>query len=312
MNIGIYGYGNLGKAVEETLLFNQSHTLVAIFSNRYDSISSDFNTPIFSPKELKNFTKSIDIIINCSGSYQDIEKQAKSLLKKFNTIDSFDTHAKLDNYISSLDKIAKTNKKIALCAFGWDPGLLSLIRGIFNSINHNNPITFWGKGISQGHSNALRSLENVEDAVQYTVPIKRQIEKSKKEYDYLPSSTHKRLCYLCAEKEHRAILKKQIKSMPNYFEGYKVKIKFINDEKIKQMKLKPYHSGNVISLTKLCGKYKSFIELNLMTESNPHFTASILVMGINIIENLKNNYGAYNAFDVPIKYWSEGDFLKFL
>ena len=204
INVGIVGYGNLGKGVESAIAHSEYFNLVKIFSNR-TGLTSPLNSSFEETKNLEKYAGKIDILFLCGGSYSDIEKIGPRTIKLFNTVDSFDTHAKLEKYINSLDKMAKNSQKVAVSAAGWDPGLMSMMRIIFNSVSpvHTPANAFWGMGVSQGHSDAIRRVNGVKNAIQYTVPNNKIVKNCETQFDYVPQGTekHSRLCYVVLEED---------------------------------------------------------------------------------------------------------------
>ena len=306
--VAIVGYGNLGKGVESALQSREEFELVKIFSNRA-GLKSPFGTEFELTKHIENYAKRIDILFLCGGSYSDIEKIGPKTIKLFNTVDSFDTHAKLEKYITSLDKSAKKSSKVAVSAGGWDPGLMSMMRLIFNSISpsHTSSNAFWGEGVSQGHSDALRRIKGVKNAIQYTIPNKAVVKKCETKFDYVPKATekHNRLCYVVLDEGVDAkAIKEQIVNMPNYFQGYKTTVKFITEDKLKKMQEKMYHKGLVVKNFKCSNKYATKVNFNLEVESNPYFTAEVMVMlGVAVKKlSAEKKYGAYSVFDLPLSY----------
>ena len=240
IKVAIVGYGNLGKGVESAVKHSEWFELVKIFSKR-EGLTSPFGTKFDLTKNLDKYENKIDVLFLCGGSFSDIETIGPETIKKFNTVDSFDTHAKLEAYITKLDKAAKTNKHVAVSAGGWDPGLMSMIRTIFNSIApvHKPANSFWGMGVSQGHSDAIRRIEGVKNAIQYTIPSKKIVKNCSAQFDYVPQANQKhiRLCYVALKDGADANkVKNEIVNMPNYFLGYKTIVKF----KIKQKILKKH------------------------------------------------------------------------
>lgn len=319
VKVGIVGYGNLGKGVESALQNWKEFKLVKIFSNR-EGLTSPFNSKFEKTENLENYVGKIDLLFLCGGSFNDIEVIGPKTIKNFNTVDSFDTHAKLEKYITNLNKIAKENKKVAIVAGGWDPGLMSMIRLIFNSIapSHTEANSFWGMGVSQGHSNAVRKIEGVKNAIQYTIPSKKIVKNCNKLFDYVPISTqkHTRLCYVVLkEGADENKVKNEIVNMPNYFKDYKTTVKFVNEEKLQQMQQKMFHRGLVVKNFK-CGKnFSTKLSFNLDLESNPYFTAEILVTLAVATSKFFNEekFGAYSVFDLPLSYLTftnRNDLLK--
>lgn len=313
VNVGIIGYGNLGKGVESALMHSEYFKLVKIFSKR-KGLVSPFNNKFDLTNNLEKYVGKIDILFLCGGSYSDIEEIGPKAIKNFNTVDSFDTHAKLEKYINSLDKEAKTSNKVAVCAGGWDPGLMSMIRLIFNSIApvHTPANSFWGMGVSQGHSDAIRRVKGVKNAIQYTVPNKKIVGNCYKEFDYTPKGTekHSRLCYVVLEDGADAsAVKNEIVNMPNYFLGYKTTVKFISEEKLKKMQQKMFHKGLVVKNFKCSDKFATKLNFELDVESNPFFTSEILVTLACAVAKLskEQKFGAYSVFDLPLSYLTMED-----
>ena len=306
--VAIVGYGNLGKGVESALQNAKHFRLAKIFSNR-TGLVSPFGTKFEKTSNLRKYAGKIDILFLCGGSFSDIQKLGPQTIKMFNTIDSFDTHAKLASYISNLDRVAKDKGKVAICAGGWDPGLMSMIRLIFNSISpmHVPASSFWGKGVSQGHSDAIRRIKGVENAIQYTIPNKKIVKLCSKKMDYKPFCTqkHKRLCYVALKVGADANkVKSQIVNMPNYFLGYKTIVKFVSAQKLKKKQQRMFHKGYVVKNFGCDNKYATKLSFELKTQSNPFFTAEILVSLACAVVKLSNEqkFGAYSVFDLPLSY----------
>ncbi len=308
INVGIVGYGNLGKGVESAVMNSEYFNLVKIFSKR-SNIESPFGSSFELTSNLEKYAGEIDILFLCGGSYSDIEEIGPKAIKLFNTVDSFDTHSKLEKYINQLDKDAKKSKKVAVCAGGWDPGLMSMIRLIFNSISpvHSLANSFWGMGVSQGHSDAIRRVEGVKNAIQYTIPNKKIVANCYKKFDYTPKGTekHSRLCYVVLEEGADANkVKNEIVNMPNYFLGYKTTVKFITEDKLKKMQQKMFHKGLVVKNFKCSNKFATKLNFELDVESNPFFTSEILVTLACAVAKLskEEKFGAYSVFDIPLSY----------
>lgn len=295
IRIGIVGYGNLGKSVEEKLQKDERFKLVCIFSRR--SVSSVFGTPCDKFENISNYKRKIDIMCLCSGSKTDIEEQAFLVAKHFHTIDSFDNHAHIKNYHRSLDEANKKNKRCSIISCGWDPGLFSLMRALTKAVDHRYE-TFWGKGVSQGHSQALRALSGVDDAIEYTLPVRKALKEAQEGHELNEKSKHQRLCFVAAKKGvNKRALCQEIRSMPDYFEGYKTIIKFCSPKKVEKLKAHMYHCGCVLSPNN-----QMRFELNL--DSNPRFTAQVVVAYCIALNNLIKNkeYGAKTILDIPPSY----------
>ena len=233
----------------------------------------------------------------CSGSKTDIEQQAFLVSKHFHTIDTFDNHAQIKDYHRSLDEANKNNKRCSIISCGWDPGLFSLMRALTKAIEHNCE-TFWGKGVSQGHSQALRALSGVDDAIEYTLPVRKALIEAQKGHELNEKSKHQRLCYVAAKKGvNKRALCQEIRSMPDYFEGYKTIIKFCSPKKVEKLNTHMYHCGCVLSPNN-----QMRFELNL--DSNPRFTAQVVVAYCIALYNLIKNkeYGAKTILDIPPSY----------
>ncbi len=300
IRVGVVGLGNLGTSVAKFVASDPRFELVAIFSRR--KIVSNF-APVVQFEKIEKFKGKIDIMFLCSGSFSTLQNDAKRILKNFNTIDAFDTHEKINSHISSCQKIAKENNKVAFCSFGWDPGLFSLMRLIFHSIE-GKCFTSWGKGISQGHTQALKQIKDVKDAIEYTVPNKNLIKKLKSGKSINLNKLHTRICYVYAEKNYQKI-KKKILQIPNYFKGQKVKIKFVENQKLLELK-KSFHKGQV---------FTQFDTLNfsLATDSNPDITAKILLafacVEYQYIQAKK--FGAYSILEIDFSCLDK-DYQKFI
>lgn len=301
VNIGIVGYGNLGKSVEKEILKNKDFKLVAIFSRR--TVTSPFSTPVCAYDEFKNFKNKIDVMLLCGGSKSDIEEQAPEICNCFDTINTFDTHSKIASLKNNLDQIAKTNNKRTIMSVGWDPGLFSIIRTIFFAFSGNMPTTFWGKGMSLGHSDAIRRIDGVEDGVQFTVPNAEAITFAKRGKDLSTISLHTRECYVVAKKNHK-IIENKIKSIPNYFFGQPTKVTFVSRDTMDRLKRDFSHKGQIVSRNIVSGKSEFSMDFSVKMKSNPDFTAKIMCAYIYAVINLKqeNKVGAFTALDIPISY----------
>ena len=307
--IAVVGYGNLGKAVESVVQNNKNFKLEKIFSRRKNQ-KSPYNTSFDLIENIDKYKGKIDLLFVTLGSYNDIEKYGYNLAKNFNTIDSFDTHAKLKDYLLDLDKIAKESKKVCLSAFGWDPGLMSLMRVLFDSIDQKTCSNcFWGKGVSQGHSDAIRRVEGVENAIQYTVPKKDILSLSRKLYDYSPNNEdkHDRVCFVSLKNSaDKKVVKSKIQTMPNYFDKYNTQVNFVTNSQILSRQKNLSHKGFIFKNFKINDKYKTKMYFSLNLQSNPYFTAKIMLMGASAVANLlsQKSYGAYSILDIPVSYFS--------
>ena len=308
IKIGILGYGNLGKAVDVSVRDNEDMELISIFTRRNPSeIKSVTNAKVTSVKEISDYKDKIDILILCGGSATDLPTQTPEYAKLFNVIDSFDTHAKIPEHFSNVNKSAKESNHIALISCGWDPGLFSLNRLMAESIlPKGNSYTFWGKGVSQGHSDAIRRIKGVKNAIQYTVPVEKAVNsaRSGENPKLTTREKHLRECYVVIEEgANKDEIEKEIKTMKNYFDEYDTTVNFISEEELKEKHSKLYHGGFVIrsGKTGLNEENNHVIEYNLKLDSNPEFTSSALVAYARAIYRLreKGDSGAKTIFDIP-------------
>ena len=307
MNIAIYGYGNLGKGVELATLNNSDINLVGVFTRREPStIKTLTGVSVYSASSLDEFEKDIDVLIICGGSATDLPILSPSLAKKFNIVDSFDTHAKIPTHFDNVDKSCVESGHIALISAGWDPGMFSLARLYSMAILPNGEdYTFWGRGVSQGHSDAIRRIKGVIDARQYTVPIKESLERVRNgEQPILTTrQKHKRECYVVVEDgADKNKIEKEIVEMPNYFADYDTTVNFISLEELKEKHGGIPHGGCVIRTGKsgLNNENTHVIEYNLKLDSNPEFTASVLVACARAIYKMYNRgeRGCKTIFDL--------------
>lgn len=283
IRIGIVGYGNIGKGVEKAIMQNGDTELAAIFTRRAPEQIKPLtpNIPVYSVSEAPNFKDKIDVMILCGGSATDLPKQLPEFAGKFNTVDSFDTHAKIPEYLGVADKIAKENGKISLISIGWDPGLFSLMRVIGSSVLPNSKnYTFWGKGVSQGHSDAIRRIKGVKNAIQYTIPVDAALEavRSGSNPELSVRQRHTRLCFVVPEDgADLEQIKNDIVTMPNYFADYDTEVNFVTEEELAKNHSKMPHGGFVMLSGNTGSENKQLIEFSLKLDSNPEFTGSVLV-----------------------------------
>lgn len=300
IRIGICGYGNLGKGVEKAIKYNPDMELVGIFSRR------DIQTkePLIKIEEFEKNKKNIDVVIMCGGSATDLPEQVPMFAKLYNTVDSFDTHKNIPEYYDTVDKINKESNTVSLISAGWDPGLFSINRLYSEAIIPNGKTyTFWGKGVSQGHSDAIRRIKGVKNAIQYTIPIEKAIEqiRNKKLPELTNREKHIRECYVVLEENaDKDEVQEKIKSMKNYFLEYDTIVHFITEEELKTNHSKMPHGGFVIHSGATSEKNKQVIEYSLKLDSNPEFTASVLVAYARAVYrlSLKGEYGAKTVLDI--------------
>ena len=284
MKIAIYGYGNLGRGVETALYHAEDAELVGVFTRRDPAtVKTLTGAPVYKADELANFQGKIDVVIICGGSATDLPEMTPSLAKNFCVVDSFDTHAKIPAHFENVDAAAKEAGTVAVISGGWDPGMFSISRLYAACVLPNGTdYTFWGKGVSQGHSDAIRRVAGVVDARQYTVPIASALERvrSGENPQLTTREKHLRECYVVAEEgADLARIEKEIKEMPNYFADYDTTVTFISMEEMKKAHSSLPHGGSVIrtGCTGLKLENKHCIEYKLTLDSNPEFTASVLV-----------------------------------
>jgi len=304
IRIGICGYGNLGRAAEEELKKNPDMELVAVFSRR-DNLKIASNVPAVNIAKAEGWKDKIDVMLMCGGSAKDLPIQSPQMANIFNIVDSFDTHADIPTHLQNVDKSAKEGGKLALISMGWDPGLFSLMRLYFSTIIPNgSTYTFWGDGVSQGHSDAIRTIKGVKKAIQYTLPVPSAIEKVRRgEGENLTTrDKHTRLCYVVVEEgADKTDIERQIKEMPKYFSDYDTTVNFISEEEFVKNHSKLPHGGNVIHNGKTGIDNKQMMELTLKLDSNPEFTSSILIAFARAAYRLfqYGKTGARTIFDVP-------------
>lgn len=306
IRIGICGYGNLGKGVEKEIENSKDMNLVAIFTRREPNmLKIESNTPIVSINNLPDWKDKIDVMIMCGGSATDLPKQVPEVAKLFNTVDSFDTHAKIPQHFNNVNEIALNSKKTSVISGGWDPGMFSLIRLYSNSILPNgSTYTFWGKGVSQGHSDAIRRIDGVKNAIQYTIPIEEAMNevRSGKNPKLATKDKHLRECFVVAEEgANKQLIEHEIKTMPDYFSDYHTEVHFISEEELNKNHSKMAHGGFVIHSGQTGNGNNQIIEYSLKLDSNPEFTASILIALARATYrmNVKKDYGAKTIFDIP-------------
>ncbi len=285
IRIAIYGYGNLGRGVEAAVKQNKDMELVAVFTRRPPETLSikTKGVPVISADKVFEMADKIDVMILCGGSATDLPKQTPELSKYFNVVDSFDTHAKIPEHLKNVDAAARKSGKIAVISAGWDPGMFSLNRFLGNAIlPEGKDYTFWGKGVSQGHSDAIRRIEGVADAKQYTIPVDTALAmvRSGQTPDLTTKQKHTRECFVVAEDgADKTRIEKEIKEMPNYFSDYDTTVHFISAEELKEKHSGIPHGGFVIrsGKTGFNKENTNVIEYSLKLDSNPEFTSSVLI-----------------------------------
>ena len=308
---GVVGYGNLGRGVCLALEKAADIENVGIFTRRpTESIKPVTDVKVYSVSELEKFKGKIDVLILCGGSATDLPETTKNYLKDFNTVDSFDTHAKIPEYFDTLDKVAKENGKLCAISIGWDPGLFSIARMLFGAVlPDGNDYTFWGKGVSQGHSDALRRIKGVVNAIQYTVPKEAALEavRNGENPSLSARDKHLRECFVAVESgADKEKIEREIKNMPNYFADYDTIVNFVSEEEVRKMQQKLSHGGFVLRSGNTSEENAHLLEFSLKLDSNPEFTGSVLVAYARAIARLaaENKTGALTVFDIPLKYLS--------
>ncbi len=308
MRIAIYGYGNLGRGIESAVRQNSDIELVGVFTRRNPETvkTKTQGLCVYSADRILEFKEKIDVLIICGGSATDLPTMTPLLAKDFNVVDSFDTHANIQTHFENVDKSAKENGNIALISAGWDPGMFSLNRLYASAVlPDGNDYTFWGKGVSQGHSDAIRRISGVKDARQYTVPVEASLEKvrSGSNPDLTTRDKHTRECFVVAEENaDKAWIENQIKTMPNYFADYNTTVTFVSEEQLKREHSGIPHGGFVIRTGKTGfeGEHKHVIEYSLKLDSNPEFTASAIICFARAVFKMKQRgvTGCKTVFDV--------------
>ena len=314
IRIGILGYGNLGRGVECALQKSSDMNLVAVFTRR-DPASLTLLTagvPVVGIQNVLDWKDKIDVMILCGGSATDLPMQTPEFAKHFNVIDSFDTHAKIPSHFAAVDSAAKAGNKVAIISVGWDPGLFSLSRVYADSILPNGETyTFWGKGVSQGHSDAVRRIRGVKNAKQYTIPIESALEavRSGKAPKLSTREKHLREVFVVLEAgANAAEVEREIKTMPNYFADYDTVVHFIDEDEFVKNHSGMAHGGFVIrsGKTGLQDEFSNVIEYSLKLDSNPAFTASVLVAYVRAAVKFEqaSSFGCKTVLDVPPAYLS--------
>ncbi|MBO4635794.1 MAG: diaminopimelate dehydrogenase [Clostridiales bacterium] len=308
IRVGIIGYGNLAKGVESEIRKNKDMELKGIFTRRDPSsikIKTD-GVRVYSVESLVGMKSYFDVMIICGGSATDLPRQTREYAKHFNVIDSFDTHAKIPEHFKAVDESAKEANKVAVISCGWDPGMFSLNRLYGNCIlTEGEDYTFWGKGVSQGHSDAIRRVPGVKNGKQYTIPVPEALERVRagEAPELTTREKHTRECFVVAEEgADKAQIEKNIKEMPNYFADYDTTVHFISEEEFLRDHSRINHGGFVIrsGRTGFDNENKHVIEYSLKLDSNPEFTASVLIAYARAAYRLeqKGDFGCKTVFDI--------------
>lgn len=310
IRVGIVGYGNLGKGVRKAINQNPDMELEAIFTRREVSKVSENDNLMVHISKIGDFKDEIDVMILCGGSATDLVEQGPMVAEMFNTVDSFDTHAKIPAYFEKMNEVSSASGNLSIISVGWDPGLFSLNRLLGNAVLPNGKdYTFWGKGVSQGHSDAIRRIQGVKNGIQYTIPIEAALERvrSGENPDLTTREKHLRECFVVAEEgADKTKIEEEIKNMPNYFSDYDTTVHFITKEELKRDHSGMPHGGFVIRTGETGEGTKQRIEFSLELGSNPEFTSSVLVAYARAISKMakEGKKGALTVFDVPFGYLS--------
>ena len=306
IRVGIVGYGNLGRGVEFAVSQNPDMEVVAVFTRRDpSSVNVASNANVYLVDDAEKFQNDIDVMILCGGSATDLPQQGPHFAQWFNTIDSFDTHAKIPEFFASVDEVAQQSGKVSVISVGWDPGLFSLNRVLGEAVLPvGTTYTFWGDGLSQGHSDAVRRIEGVKNAVQYTLPIKDAVERVRngENPELSTREKHARECWIVlAEGADAAKVEQEIVTMPNYFDEYNTTVNFISEEEFNANHTGMPHGGFVIRSGESGADDKQILEFSLKLESNPNFTSSVLVAYARAAYRLSQagDKGAKTVFDIP-------------
>jgi len=307
MRIAIYGYGNLGKGVECAAKYNPDATLVGVFTRRDpETVKTLTGIPVIAADDILKYKDEIDVLVICGGSATDLPYMTPALARDFNVVDSFDTHAAIPEHFATCDEAARENGNIALISSGWDPGLFSIARLYASAVlPYGGDYTFWGRGISQGHSDAIRRIDGVLDARQYTVPREEALTRVRSGETPALSTRekHTRECYVVAkEGADLARIESEIKNMPNYFADYDTTVTFVTLEELCRDHAGMPHGGSVIrnGRTGLDGEHTHTVEFSLRLDSNPEFTGSVLLAYARAVDKMSRRgiSGALTVFDV--------------
>ncbi len=305
IRIAICGYGNLGRGVEKAIAKNKDMELKVIFTRREpEKIAKQTKTPVVSIEERNEWVDLIDVVIMCGGSATDLPKQVPMFAGMFNTVDSFDTHADIPSYFAKVEQEAQKGGTVSIISTGWDPGMFSINRLYAEAIlPEGKTYTFWGEGVSQGHSDAIRRIEGVKNAIQYTIPKQEALEcvRNGETPEFTTRQKHLRECYVVLEAGvDKSKIEAEIKNMPKYFADYDTNVHFISEEELIKEHSGMPHGGSVIHIAETSEENKQVVEYSLKLASNPEFTGSILVAYARAAYRMKKEgaSGAKTVFDV--------------
>jgi diaminopimelate dehydrogenase len=312
IRVGIIGYGNLGRGAEAAIQQQPDMELVAVFSRRGTVQTIDQGVPCVHVDDITSYQDKIDVMILCGGSATDLPEQTPKFTALFNTVDSYDTHAKIPEHFAAVDEVAQQSGKISIISVGWDPGLFSINRVMSEAVLiDGNTYTFWGKGLSQGHSDAVRRVDGVKAGVQYTLPSEAAMDRvrSGENPQLATNEKHERECYVVLEDGADAErIENTIQTMPNYFDEYDTTVHFITEEELARDHAKMPHGGFVIHSGKTGAGHDQIVEFSLKLESNPEFTASVLVAYARAAHRLykEGQKGAKTVYDIGPGYIHPG------
>jgi len=305
IRVGIAGYGNIGRGVETALSRTDDMEIVGVFTRRDpDTVKTVTGAKVYRLDDAENMRGEIDVMILCGGSATDLPKMGPALARNFNTVDSFDTHARIPEYFSAMDAVSRTAGKISIISVGWDPGLFSINRAYGEAVlPTGSNYTFWGKGVSQGHSDAVRRIPGVKNAIQYTIPIEEAIAAVRTGScpELTTGQKHLRECFVVAEEGADQVeIEQAIKTMPNYFADYTTVVHFVSEEELRRDHSAMPHGGFVIRSGETSDGNKHVIEYSLKLDSNPEFTSSVLVSYARAAWKLSNggDCGAKTVLDI--------------
>ncbi|WLF68385.1 diaminopimelate dehydrogenase [Clostridium septicum] len=310
IRIGVVGYGNLGKGVEMAVAQNDDFELVKIFTRRDVQKVKTFGAEVDSINNIQEYKGLIDVMILCGGSATDLRIQGPMVAEMFNTVDSFDNHPKIPEHFEKMDEVAKASKNLSVISVGWDPGLFSLNRLIGQvALPEGTDYTFWGTGVSQGHSDAIRRIEGVKNGIQYTIPVESALEKVRlgQHPELTAREKHTRVCYVVAEEgADLDKIENEIKNMPSYFADYDTTVNFISEDELEKNHKGMPHGGFVIRTGTTGDGTKQRVEFSLDLGSNPEFTSSILIAYARAAYRLskEGKTGALTVLDIPFGYLS--------
>ncbi len=306
MKIGIYGYGNLGRAAE-IVAGDFGDTVLAVFTRREPESVHTLGAPVYKRELAPNFADKLDCVLMCGGSFSDLRDDTPDMTKYFNTVDSFDIHAEIEKHRERVDAVAKGYRHSSVISVGWDPGLLSVFRAYFSGVMPRGEInTFWGRGVSQGHSEVIRKIRGVKRAVEYTVPDSDAVMLAHSGKSVDKFARHKRECYVVAEESEHARIESEIKRIPEYYAGYTTEVHFIDEDEFIKKHIYMPHRGECIAFN-MSGVYREHIsraEMSIDLDSNPEFTASVMLAYAKACMRLANEsaFGVFTALDIPPRY----------